>query len=80
MNIETVREFMGWCAIINTGIIMITSAIVIWCPGFMTDFHGKRFGIGAADLRNFYFQYLANFKIAIIVLNITPYLALRIMG
>jgi hypothetical protein len=32
------------------------------------------------DLGRAYFQYLAQYKIAIIVLNIAPYLALRIIA
>ena len=80
MTLETVREFLGWCTLINFGLIGISSAMIFWCRGFITRFHGKQFGMEEADLRKAYFKYLANFKLMIIVFNLVPYLALRIMG
>jgi hypothetical protein len=38
------------------------------------------FGLETADLSRAYFQYIAQYKIAIIVLSLTPYKALRIMS
>lgn len=37
------------------------------------------FGLSQDDLSRAYFQYLAQYKIAIFVLNIAPYLALKAM-
>ncbi|MEP2777463.1 MAG: DUF6868 family protein [Luteolibacter sp.] len=79
MNVESIREFLGWCTVINFGIMLVTTIMIIGCQGFVGKLHGKLFGIGEADLRTAYFQYLANYKIAIIVFNMVPYLALCIM-
>ncbi len=38
------------------------------------------FGLDEKDLNRAYFQYLAQFKILIIVFNVTPYIALKLMG
>ena len=38
------------------------------------------FGLDQEDVLESYFTYLANFKIAIIVFNLVPYLSLRMMG
>jgi hypothetical protein len=37
------------------------------------------FGVDPNNIATLYFQYLANYKIAIFMLNIVPYLALRLM-
>jgi hypothetical protein len=37
------------------------------------------FGVDPQNIATQYFQYLANYKIAIFMLNIVPYLALRLM-
>jgi hypothetical protein len=41
--------------------------------------HAKMFGLSEEDLSRAYFQYLAQYKIAIFVFNLAPYLALRIV-
>ena len=48
--------------------------------GMIVNIHGKLFGLGEAELSRQYFQYLAQYKIAIFVLNLTPYIALKIMA
>ena len=42
--------------------------------------HAKMFQIDDASVRQVYFRYLAYYKIAILVFNLVPYVALRIMG
>ena len=42
--------------------------------------HAKMFNVDEASARNAYFLYFAYYKIAIIVFNLVPYVALRIMG
>ncbi len=37
-------------------------------------------GMEEADLSKAYFQYLAQYKIATLVFNVAPYIALKIMG
>lgn len=54
--------------------------MLIAMRGFVTKMHGGLFGLEENDLARAYFQYLGQFKIAIIVLNITPYIALRIIA
>jgi hypothetical protein len=41
--------------------------------------HGKMFALSEADLARAYFQYLAQYKIAIFMFNIVPYIALRLL-
>lgn len=41
--------------------------------------HAKLFELSQADLSLSYFQFLGQYKLAIYVLNLAPYIALRIM-
>ena len=38
------------------------------------------FGVPAQDVRIVYFKYLAHYKIAILIFNLAPYLALRVIA
>ena len=80
MNIGTIREFLGWCTVINFGLLVLASIMLVAFRGAVGGIHRRMFGLDEASLQRAYFGYLANYKIAIIVLNLVPYLALRIMG
>ena len=42
--------------------------------------HAWFFGVRQEDLPALYLQYLGNFKLAVVLLNITPYIALKIVS
>ena len=80
MTIESLTELLGWASVINIGILVFSTLAVITVRAGITEIHSKIFGLDEKDLGRAYFQYLAQYKIAIIVLNVTPYIALKIMA
>jgi hypothetical protein len=80
MTTETLTALLGWTSVINIALLMVSTISLISMRGFITKVHAKLFGMDEKDLGRAYFQYLAQYKIAIIVLNIAPYLALRIIA
>lgn len=80
MTIESITELLGWSSVINIAILLLSTLAVIGMKGVITGIHSKLFGLDEKDLGRAYFQYLAQYKIAIIVLNIAPYIALKIMA
>jgi hypothetical protein len=80
MTTETLTALLGWTSVINIAILAITTLSLIAMRGFITKVHARLFDMDEKDLGRAYFQYLAQYKIAIIVLNIAPYLALRIIA
>jgi len=77
---EELTTLLGWSSVINIAILSISTIGVIAMRGAITGIHSRLFGLDEKDLGRAYFQYLAQYKIAILVLNITPYLALRFMS
>ena len=80
MTTETLTEFLGWVSVINIAVLLISGIVVIVMRGPISKVHSKLFGLDQKDLGRAYFQYLGQYKIAIIVLNIAPYIALKIMA
>ena len=78
-TIETATTFFGWMIVINFTLLLLSSIGVIGMRTTIARIHGRMFGLQAADLSRAYFLYLAQYKIAIIVFCLAPYLALRIM-
>ncbi len=79
MDIETLTTFLGWCTVLNLGFLTFGSILMMTMSDSMARLHRKMFGVSEADLPRIYFQWLAQYKIATYVLNLAPYVALKIM-
>ncbi len=80
MSIETLTTFLGWCSVINISILLFSTILLLMMKNTVAKIHGRLFNINQKNLIPMYFQYLGNYKIAILILNIAPYFALKIMA
>ena len=80
MTIETITAFLGWCSVINCGFLVLSSMLVIGIRKTAIKMHGKMFQVDEKFLSEAYFTYLGQYKIAVLVFNIAPYFALKILG
>lgn len=78
-SMQTLTTFFGWCSVISVGVLLFTSGSLMLMRGTISKLHSKLFGMSEEYLARAYFQYLAQFKIVVIVFNLVPYIALRIM-
>ncbi|MCZ6915676.1 MAG: hypothetical protein O7I93_02765 [Gemmatimonadetes bacterium] len=79
-SLETLTAFLGWCTAINIGLLTVAAIALGFMRVPISQIHAKMSGLAEADLSRAYFQYLAQYKIAMIVLNLVPYIALKIMA
>ena len=80
MDIYTLRELLGWCLLINVGIMFLSTVSLILMRGWVSRLHANMFELDETWVRQGYFSYLANYKIAVIVLNLVPWISLNLMG
>ena len=80
MNVDMVREFLGWCTVINFGLLVFSTVLLLACRDAVTKIHGRMFGLEEATVRESYIRLLAQYKIAVVTFNFVPYLALRIVA
>ena len=78
-SIEVVREFLGWCSVINIGLLLLSMVMLVIMRGWIVSIHAKMTGVSEAELPRLYLEFLGSYKTFIIVFNIVPYVALRIM-
>ncbi len=79
MSIEQLTSFLAWCTLLNSAFLIFASIALMAMRNSIAAIHSRMFGIDKPDLQTIYFKYLAYYKIAIIVFNLVPYLALRII-
>jgi hypothetical protein len=80
MTVEQIAQLLAWSTAINLGLLVFSSVFLILLRAPITKIHSKMFQLSDEDLSRAYFQYLAQYKILILVFNLVPYIALRIMG
>ena len=76
----TVTEFFGWCLLINLGLMVVTMLALMLMRGTISRIHAGIFNLSEADMKIEYVRYLSNFKILVIVFNLAPYIALKLMA
>jgi hypothetical protein len=79
-DLQTLRKFLGWCSVINVVFLCLASILLTVTGDSMAGLHSQMFTVSREAMSLEYVHYLANYKIAIIVLNIVPYVALRLMA
>ena len=79
MTTETLTELLGWVTVVNFALLVFSTIMLILLRGWVSNIHSRMFGLGEQDISRAYFQYLAQYKIAILMLNLTPYIALKII-
>lgn len=78
-SLSTLTEILGWCTVINFGLLAIAAISLMSMRSWIAPLHSRMFKIGEEELSRYYFQYLGNYKLLVIVLNFVPYLALKIV-
>lgn len=79
-SIETIREFLGWCSVINIGMLTISTIMLTIMRSWVVNIHAVMTGVSEAELPRIYIEFLGNYKILIIVFNVVPYLSLLLMA
>lgn len=79
MTPETITTFLGWCTLINFGILIVSTTAMYLGRNRITPLHSRMFGIEEAALRMVYFQYLGYYKLITVTMNLTPYIAMKLV-
>ena len=80
MDIQTLRTFFMWCTIINGSVFLIWTIFFITTPNLIYRLQNKLFPIPRENYDIILYSFLGLFKLIFIVFNLTPYIALVIMG
>lgn len=80
MNLEQLTTFFGCMAVINIALLLLSTAFITIGRRFTIKIHTQLFHMQSDELPRLYFQYLGFFKIGIIIFNIVPFIALKLVA
>jgi len=80
MTLETIRAVLAWCTVINLGLFLWWFLFFALAHDWMYRLHGKWFKISVEKFDALHYAGMALFKMGLLLFNLVPYLAMRIVG
>jgi Family of unknown function (DUF6868) len=80
MNIDILRDALLWCTVIDYGVLVVWFLFFILAHDSMHRLHGRWFRLSVEQFDALHYADMAVYKIGIILFNVVPYVALRIVG
>jgi hypothetical protein len=79
MTAEIVRNVLGWSALINYGVLVVWFLFFVLGHDWMYRVHTKFFALSVEKFDSAHYASMAFFKLLVLVFNLVPYLAMRIV-
>ncbi|MBC20538.1 MAG: hypothetical protein CMJ74_09810 [Planctomycetaceae bacterium] len=73
------REFLKWCLIINAGILLFWYVVYVTAGDTIYRIQSRWFKLTEEKFASIHYRLIAQYKIAVIVLNLVPWIALLLM-
>jgi hypothetical protein len=80
MSIETIREVLLWCTVINYGVLLVWFLFILSARDWIHRLHGRWFRLSAERFDAIHYAGMAVYKIGILAFNLVPYVSLLIVG
>ena len=80
MNLETLTTFLGWCAVINIGVLIFVVLFWMACKEPFSKMFATMFGVTPDDAKLTVLRVVMQYRIAVVFFTIIPWVALKIMG
>ncbi len=78
MTLKLLLIVLGWCSVINLGLLTIWLLLFLIAHDFIYNLHNRWFKIPVETFDSIHYCGMLFFKIVILFFNIIPYLVLRI--
>jgi hypothetical protein len=80
MTVESTQALLLWCLVINYGILLLWFLVFWFGHDWMFRLHRRWFNLSKERFDCIQYASMAAYKVAILLLNLTPYIALRLTG
>ena len=77
MTKDNLRTFLGWCSVINLGILLYWIIALVFARDLVFQTHTWWFEISEERFDEIHYTMMGYYKLAVLLFNVTPYLVLR---
>lgn len=79
MNIETLQTFLGWNLVIHFGMLLLVVMLLTLGKSWVFSMHQKFFDLSKEQLSRSYFNFIAIYKLLVMVFIVVPYVVIRFL-
>ena len=79
MLLEEITTVLGWCTALNYSLLLLWFLLFVTARGWLYGIHSRWFTISDAHFDAIHYAGMALYKIAWVLFNLVPYVALRIV-
>ncbi len=76
MDVDMMRSILGWCAVMNIGLLIWWFLFFWLAHDWMYRFHSKLFRVSVETFDAIHYGGMAVYKIGIFLFHLVPYVAL----
>jgi hypothetical protein len=80
MTIKLAGDFVLWCAVINYVVLLAWFVAFRYAHAWMYGLHSRWFHMSEERFDSVHYGCMALYKVGILLFNVAPYLALRMLG
>lgn len=80
MNMELLRQVLGWSLALNYLILLIWFLVFIYARTWMQSLHGRWFNLNDQTFDAIHYAVMAGYKILIMVFNLVPFIVLSLLS
>ncbi len=79
-SIDTLATFFGWCTALNVGLLLLAMLVFSVFRDIFATITAKMFGVTKEEAAVTFFRVFQQYRLAVVVLNVVPYIALKMMS
>ncbi|MBW2440695.1 MAG: hypothetical protein JRH12_09490 [Deltaproteobacteria bacterium] len=80
MELEVIRAFFAWCSVLNIALLLWWAFFLMFAHDWTYRLHSRWFKISVEQFDAIHYGAMAAFKLGVLMFNLVPYFALRIIG
>ena len=80
MDLNKLRTFLGWCCVLNFGLLFVMSLFLLFGIESIYNIQANFLYVERESYNEMWFLTIGVWKIMVLVFNLIPYIALRIMA
>jgi len=79
MTVELIMAVLGWCTLINIALLVWWLLFIVVAHDWTRRLHTKWFNLSPERFDTVHYSLMGVFKMGVIIFNLVPYIALRIV-
>ena len=80
MSAESAQNFLLWCIVVNYGILLLWFLVFWFGHDWIFRLHSRWFQMSKERFDSIHYACMAVYKVGILLFNLSPYVALRLIG